>query len=869
MIKKESLNVVNSKIFYLIPLLFSAGLIYILSLKVGEDFLYNHDHFLLVSLQDVGKKGFHAWSSESLGSPSMQNAVLEWFSYIIYLFLFRVGLNIKIIELIFIFLTYTMTWYFSWLGFYRLGKNLCKNNSSKKIVGVSLLVSFFYTFNLYFTIILHTGLGIFDNFFLFYSFLPLLFYTLHKYLQSSELIRNKSLLLYALLSFFCFSAIPWFYCFLLFVVFLLIINFVSKNTLSYRNILRKVMILGVVSFLINFVFIVPLAYEYLDSSKLNSINKNYSSSQSGGLLSQMRFFNWWTFTAEWNGRFFHSFYPFYNRNLVVISLFVFYIIIIKNSLFNIENKERYSYILIFFSLFLLFIFLAKGSQPPLGEVFNWLFNYFPLFSLLRNPDNKLGSILVFTLSMIILFTLMRSTRLTNIIVVFFIIFFLVYDIPLFTGRALLETNQGEMYDNLISVSEDYNDIHKLLNYRKLDFSTLNIPGIRTSSYIIDSESKEGHSGQDLLRRVVNKPLIYLRSLSSNSADSYRTIKEVQQNIEVTKILNVKYIILRWDIPESVRKKDPDSHNVDLLKVSNKLKSEKKYEQIVSKDSNVLDIYKINSSYFLPHIYVPKKLIATSQNIDTLPEIVSQEGYDVRSAVYFNQQENIIEEVSNTPTIEFKKISPTKYRAIVHHADGNFSIVFNESFHNGWKIYLSDYKTKSLNFVETDYKILDFNEEDQATIEELNKFIGYSHISSIGDLEEKSIKHTRWENNKEDFYYEEKYKIDFISKNIQDTIQNDNLENGTFYETWFKDSIDTNSNHTLVNGYANSWDIKTEVLCFDNTRCVKNEDGSYDLELVIDFWPQRLFYLGLSVSGIFLFSYLGYFWFFNKNLKLRK
>ena len=34
----------------------------------------------------------------------------------------------------------------------------------------------------------------------------------------------------------------------------------------------------------------------------------------------------------------------------------------------------------------------------------------------------------------------------------------------------------------------------------------------------------------------------------------------------------------------------------------------------------------------------------------------------------------------------------------------------------------------------------------------------------------------------------------------------------------------------------------------NSACVLNSDGSYDIEMVIEFFPQRWFYLGLLISG---------------------
>ena len=106
-----------------------------------------------------------------------------------------------------------------------------------------------------------------------------------------------------------------------------------------------------------------------------------------------------------------------------------------------------------------------------------------------------------------------------------------------------------------------------------------------------------------------------------------------------------------------------------------------------------------------------------------------------------------------------------------------------------------------------------------------------------------------------------------------THRNTFLEPATF-ETWGKEPI-AEDNHLLVNGYANSWYIDPSQVCEDadnadrkNTDnadeesadkgvCTDNADGSYDMELIVEFWPQRLFYIGLFISGLTLVGCLGY------------
>jgi len=390
--------------------------------------------------------------------------------------------------------------------------------------------------------------------------------------------------------------------------------------------------------------------------------------------------------------------------------------------------------------------------------------------------------------------------------------------------------------------------------------------------------------------------------------------------KLASLRNIEYLIIRDDLSapyiqdreKIIKTTEEYLDTKNLLNVANNspyIKLLKKFDDLY--------LYELNKDIILSHFYIPQTIITIPQSIDALPEIVSQQDYQIRSAIYFdNQNKNnaLIDGLANKqkeekdneekariffeendrkkelllsenktnktiasikedwgeftggfckkgadlPVLEFKKINPTKYKVVVHHAQGDFPLVFSESFHDGWKMYLADKKSQVINNSElANYKTLDGNIDDQANREEVNKFIDQGLISSLGDGKEKEIQHQKWENNKEQLDYIEKYNIDFISKNFQGTIQNDNLSDGKFYETWFQKPID-DENHLMVNGYANSWTIDTDKICQANIdKCTKNPDGSYDFELTVEFWPQRLFYIGLAVSGITLFGCIIY------------
>ena len=74
----------------------------------------------------------------------------------------------------------------------------------------------------------------------------------------------------------------------------------------------------------------------------------------------------------------------------------------------------------------------------------------------------------------------------------------------------------------------------------------------------------------------------------------------------------------------------------------------------------------------------------------------------------------------------------------------------------------------------------------------------------------------------------------------------------------------------LNGFLNGWFVDTAELCQVesykvhkvesgglNSACVLNSDGSYDIEMVIEFFPQRWFYLGLLISGATFLGCIGY------------
>lgn len=73
------------------------------------------------------------------------------------------------------------------------------------------------------------------------------------------------------------------------------------------------------------------------------------------------------------------------------------------------------------------------------------------------------------------------------------------------------------------------------------------------------------------------------------------------------------------------------------------------------------------------------------------------------------------------------------------------------------------------------------------------------------------------------------------------------------------SADTipDKDHFKLNDFENGWYIDVDKLCKQQQHCKQNEDGTYDIELIAEFTPQRWLYVGEAVSGFTLLTCLAY------------
>ena len=194
--------------------------------------------------------------------------------------------------------------------------------------------------------------------------------------------------------------------------------------------------------------------------------------------------------------------------------------------------------------------------------------------------------------------------------------------------------------------------------------------------------------------------------------------------------------------------------------------------------------------------------------------------------------------SESPILEFMRLSPDKYYLNVHKFDSNFIINFSEKFHNKWKIYVVKPHGK---------KIFSINNSITAnSITARN-----ARIDNVVDYKADPKKIETFLQKGLLNFQPGSHKKAFISKAFYNSVQNDNLPKGMIYETMGKTSL-PEKYHLTSNSFSNAWLIDTNFIKKNfPKKIVKASESDYDVGFIIEFSNKKLFIVSLVVSGSFL------------------
>lgn len=221
-----------------------------------------------------------------------------------------------------------------------------------------------------------------------------------------------------------------------------------------------------------------------------------------------------------------------------------------------------------------------------------------------------------------------------------------------------------------------------------------------------------------------------------------------------------------------------------------------------------------------------------------------------------------ERAEKPEVFEFKKVNFNKYRLVVHHVGSPFLVVFSEGFHDKWRLYPTDIVNTmppADQFLAR-YRPWELNQGFAASKEDLKVLVESGDISTLGKGGLLKVDPQKYLSG----VYQgmdpeiQTYQVAHVTKKIGNSIQNDNLPDGSFWETWFLPALDNAKSHFLVNGYANGWIVDPEVVRQVSPQSVTlGPDGKYRIELVIQYFNQIYYYIGAGISLLTLLISLFY------------
>lgn len=676
-------------------------------------------------------------------------------------------------------------------------KNRIKEDKLFLVHLAAILSGLFYTFapsvgkNMHSALIIHNQ--VFLN--------PMIFYLMLKFLLSQ---KSKYLWL-MLLATFIFApnfslAVPALFSFypLAFLFLMLYVMLCLKKSLPWKKLgIGIVLFLGIQAF-----HTIPVVVNTFDSgSYYNTRIFDPNSIQNEGL----NYFNGILPYAMVIRSFFYT----YAVPFAQWTTFIAPLSIILGFLLIRGRQKDLTLIAIFFFIT---TFLQSANITQIGVDFYRTLFYIPGFSMFRNFYGQWQWVQTFFYALLLGYALFLifiklKKRAVYIISVFIALIFIYNSWTFLSGQILRQPHRAtNNVSTIIKIDPDYKktlsffknqpDDGKIFDFPFTEFAYQVIPGLNRGAYIGPSPTSYLTGRRDFSGYKTLKPFsdLFLKLIEEKN---YNVIKRLLG------LLNVKYVFYIAD-PKAYLEFFPSIPYSLLLRVLPDSKSLTDFVgKIVGKKVSELGnyfVYYTDKNYYLPHFYVPTRIISydnkgkrEGENVSFFVDSKEKDpriGYiDNEICVKFYSSSDCRQDkikINNIPTIGFKRINPTKYKVVIYNAKTPFFLIFSDKFHKDWKAFISNIEPAKLKVQES-----------------------------------------------------------YFSGNVQESYHENIFLDSKTFETLDMISL-PEKQHFAVNGYANAWYITPED---------SGEKNNY--EIIIEMTQQRIFYYSLGISIISLVIFL--FW----------
>ena len=140
-----------------------------------------------------------------------------------------------------------------------------------------------------------------------------------------------------------------------------------------------------------------------------------------------------------------------------------------------------------------------------------------------------------------------------------------------------------------------------------------------------------------------------------------------------------------------------------------------------------------------------------------------------------------------PSLEYRRISPTACRVRLRGVSQSFPLVFQETFHRGWKAYLTPLDGewgRGAKELLPEYRVFPGNQEDQAGPDELAGYVRAGWVSTLGagGPQVRSVLEYG-PGGRSVGRRDQAFRVDFVGKRFLTSLQNDNLPGASAWGFW--------------------------------------------------------------------------------------
>jgi len=476
-----------------------------------------------------------------------------------------------------------------------------------------------------------------------------------------------------------FVAINWFIILSFFIFYVVSV----RNKGKTKKALRFTFILTVVWFALNAIWIVPLFSSFHEELEAHAIPEvtpwALFEHNSVKIVDGIRLMGYYGLTTSYKGSPWFPWYGIYNSPLFIIISFFLPILAFSAFIVNKRNKD----LTYFGILTIIFLFLVKGPNPPLGSVNTFLFSHFNLDFIFRSVYQRFMGYVVLGYVVLIAFTIdglikteskKRSFAVLRGLLIMLVFAGLVGILPhpLWTGS--LYDRSGIIPSIRVEIPSYYYEATDWIDAQQCDFNVLPLPfPINNKLPLLWDNGENGYRAKYPFTMLSSKRFItndFGNQTASILVDLI--VNGAINDSSVLNVFNVKYIIFHrdanWKYLEGISDAGQIQRSLDSM---NGLVLEKSFGKI--------DIYR-NTHWKPTHAY---SLPSTS--LDLLKKL----GAEKSCYIYF------VDDFESGSLSQWTSVKGD-WKITTESKEGNFSVVGTDNSSRGLPfLELTRYKGKKI------------------------------------------------------------------------------------------------------------------------------------------------------------------------------